>query len=91
MDSKARGSVIKMIIIRTCTQRAGKLFTGFVLGCIEDDVWNQIFFGKLSPRSTQFHPFCSSLMSTIRQLLKKTLNFAKFCHETQLLDLMKIC
>ena len=51
MDSKARGSVIIMIIIRTCTQRAGKLFTGFVLGCIEDDVWNQIFFGKLSPRS----------------------------------------
>ena len=43
-------------------------FTGLLLGCIEADFCNQIFFGKLSPRSTQCTMLHSSPVSFFQLL-----------------------
>ena len=49
-------------------------FTRLVLVCIEADLCNQIFVGKLSPRSTQYSPLHRSEITFFSKML---LDFAK--------------
>ena len=53
-------------------------FAGLVLGCIEADFCNQIFVGKLSPRSTQYPPLHRSPVPIINNLPIFSQNLSNF-------------
>ena len=73
--SKYMKKTSKLIMIRTGSQMKNNAHgeransTRLVLGCIEAEFWNQLFVGKLSPRSTQCTPFYSSQISIVYQKL----------------------